>query len=248
HEHSPEWERFLAEAAISGIPVYHYKQAWESITGQVHIEHLSENGFGALIPSLPYRKIKRAADILLSILLMPFALAVLLAAAIMIKLDSTGPVFFCQKRMGYRGQVFLMFKLRTMRVTHNGDDREASMTRSGDERITSAGAFLRRTRIDELPQIFNILRGEMSWIGPRPETVSLSEWYEKEIPFYRYRHIVRPGITGWAQVNQGHVFSIDDTDSKLKYDFFYIKNISYWIDIFIVFKTVKVILQGTGVK
>ena len=248
HEHSPEWERFLAEAAISGIPVYHYKQAWESITGQVHIEHLSENGFGALIPSLPYRKIKRAADILLCILVMPAALAILLAAAAMIKLDSPGPVFFCQKRMGYRGRVFLMFKLRTMSITHNGDDRLASMTHSDDERITRAGAFLRRTRIDELPQIFNILRGEMSWIGPRPETVSLSEWYEREIPFYRYRHIVRPGITGWAQVNQGHVFSIDDTDSKLKYDFFYIKNISYWIDIFILFKTVKVILQGTGVK
>src|SRR5690606_23465321 len=108
HEHSPEWERFLAEAAISGTPVYHYKQAWESITGQVHIEHLSENGFGALIPSLPYRKIKRVADILLCILVMPVALAMLLGAAALIKIDSPGPVFFCQKRMGYRGRVFMM--------------------------------------------------------------------------------------------------------------------------------------------
>jgi lipopolysaccharide/colanic/teichoic acid biosynthesis glycosyltransferase len=165
-----------------------------------------------------------------------------------IKIDSKGPALFRQKRMGYRGKVFHMYKLRTMSIAHNGDDKLQSMTHSDDERITRIGAFLRRTRIDELPQIFNILRGEMSWIGPRPETVSLSEWYEKEIPFYRYRHIVRPGITGWAQVSQGHVFSIDDTNSKLRYDFFYIKNISYWMDVFIAFKTVRVIFFGTGAK
>ena len=107
---------------------------------------------------------------------------------------------------------------------------------------------MRRTRLDELPQIFNILRGEMSWIGPRPEAVSLSAWYEAEIPFYRYRHIVRPGISGWAQVNQGHVADVEDVNEKLQYDFYYIKHLSYWIDIIIVLRTVKVVLSGFGSK
>jgi lipopolysaccharide/colanic/teichoic acid biosynthesis glycosyltransferase len=114
--------------------------------------------------------------------------------------------------------------------------------------VTRVGRFLRRTRIDELPQIWNILRGEMSWIGPRPEATSLSSWYEGELAFYRYRHIVRPGISGWAQVNQGHVSSIDDVNHKLRFDFYYIKNISYWLDVLIFFKTLRVVLNGFGSK
>jgi lipopolysaccharide/colanic/teichoic acid biosynthesis glycosyltransferase len=122
------------------------------------------------------------------------------------------------------------------------------MTQSDDARVTRLGRFLRRTRIDELPQIWNILRGEMSWIGPRPEAMSLSSWYEGELPFYRYRHIVRPGITGWAQVNQGHVCSLSDVDHKLQFDFYYIKNISYWMDILILIKSFRVVLTGFGAK
>ena len=168
--------------------------------------------------------------------------------ALLIKLDSRGSVFFLQRRMGFRGKVFNVIKFRTMTETNDGEDRERSVTLSDDQRITKIGRFLRQTRLDELPQIVNILRGEVSWIGPRPEAVSLSAWYEAEIPFYRYRHIVRPGITGWAQVNQGHVASLDEVDDKLQYDFYYIKHLSYWLDIVIALRTLRVVLSGFGAK
>lgn len=245
---APEWERFLAEAAISGRPIYHYKQVWEAETGKVQIEHLSENGFGALVPSFAYQKMKRAIDLALSFAVLPIVIPVIAVCALAIKSDSHGPVFFRQRRMGFRGNEFHVLKLRTMTEGHAGDDRDLSITQSGDQRITRVGALLRRTRLDELPQIFNIVCGEMSWIGPRPEAVSLSRWYEDEIPFYRYRHIVRPGITGWAQVNQGHVADLDEIDEKLQYDFYYIKNLSYWLDIVIALRTVKVVLSGFGSK
>ncbi|HEX7711150.1 MAG TPA: sugar transferase [Sphingomonadaceae bacterium] len=248
HDHSPEWERFLAEAAIRGTPVFHYKQIWEACTGQVRMEHLSENSFGALIPSLAYRKVKRLADLALCALLLPIVAPVMLVVALLIKLEGGGPIFFCQQRMGYRGKRFKVCKFRTMTTVHDGSDLNASMTQAQDARITKLGHFLRRTRIDELPQIWNIIRGEMSWIGPRPEAISLSAWYEGELPFYRYRHIVRPGISGWAQVNQGHVCSLSDVDHKLQFDFYYIKNISYWMDILILLRTVRVVLTGFGAK
>ncbi len=245
---APEWERFLAEAAISGRPVYHYKQVWEAETGRVQIEHLSENSFGALVPNFAYQKMKRAIDLALSLLLLPIIIPLVSVCALAIKWDSKGPVFFRQRRMGFRGNEFRVLKLRTMSEGHDGENRDLSITRSGDKRVTKVGGFLRRTRLDELPQVINILRGEMSWIGPRPEAVSLSKWYEGEIPFYRYRHIVRPGISGWAQVNQGHVAEVDEVDEKLQYDFYYIKNLSYWLDIIIVLRTVKVMLSGFGSK
>ena len=243
-----KWERCLAEAAISGRPVYHYKQVWEAETGKVQMDHLSENSFGALLPSFGYQKLKRAVDLTLAIAALPIVCLLLGICAIVIKCDSEGPVFFRQRRMGFRGKEFDVLKLRTMSEGHDGEDRDLSITKSGDQRVTKAGALLRRTRLDELPQIYNILRGEMSWIGPRPEAVSLSEWYEREIPFYRYRHMVRPGISGWAQVNQGHVTEVGEVLEKLQYDFYYVKNLSYWLDIIIVLRTVKVVLSGFGAK
>lgn len=243
-----EWERCLAEAAISGRPVYHYKQVWEAETGKVQIDHLSENSFGALLPSVGYQKLKRAVDLTVAIAFLPIATLAIGLCAILIKRDSAGPVFFRQRRMGFRGNAFDVYKLRTMTEGHNGDDRELSITKSADQRITKIGAILRRTRLDELPQIYNIIRGDMSWIGPRPEAVSLSAWYESEIPFYRYRHMVRPGISGWAQVNQGHVAEVDEVTEKLQYDFYYVKNLSYWLDIIIALRTVRVVLSGFGAK
>jgi lipopolysaccharide/colanic/teichoic acid biosynthesis glycosyltransferase len=122
------------------------------------------------------------------------------------------------------------------------------MTGNDDARITRLGRVLRKTRVDELPQIFNILKGEMSWIGPRPEAVPLSRWYEGEIPFYRYRHVVKPGISGWAQVNQGHVAEVEQVHRKLQYDFYYIKYFSPWLDLLIVVRTIKTIFSRFGAK
>ncbi|NTS65892.1 sugar transferase [Sphingomonas sp. HHU CXW] len=171
----------------------------------------------------------------------------LVTIAVVIKATSRGPVFFVQPRVGYRGKPFRMWKFRTMvNRPATQAELEAAKTLDGDPRITAPGRFLRRSRLDELPQLWNVLRGQMSWIGPRPEALPLSRWYQSEIPFYRYRHIVRPGITGWAQVSQGHVLEIEDVMKKLSYDFFYISNFSPWIDLLIVVRTIKTMLTGFG--
>ena len=252
HDHSAEWERLFAKAALAGIPVYHFRQIIELESGQVRIDHLSENTLGSLIPNSPYMAAKRLGDIALTLLLLPVLVPALLLIAAAIRLDSRGPVLFVQDRMGFRGEIFRMVKFRTMRERKSENcsqaRRDDAMTRDDDDRITRIGRFLRKTRLDELPQAWNILKGEMSWIGPRPEAIQLSEWYENELPFYSYRHIVRPGITGWAQVNQGHVTDLDSVTDKLRYDFYYVKNISHWLDMLITLKTVRVVLGGFGAR
>jgi lipopolysaccharide/colanic/teichoic acid biosynthesis glycosyltransferase len=242
-----QWERFLADEALKGVPILHFKQLNESLTGKVEIEHLSENNLGSLIPALAYARMKRALDIAMAIVLLPPLVVLLIPIAVTIKLDSPGPVFFTQPRVGYRGKLFTIFKLRTMTCGRDeADARMAAITQSADQRVTRVGRFLREYRIDELPQVLNILHGDMSWIGPRPEAAPLSEWYESELPFYRYRHIVRPGLSGWAQVNQGHVAEVEDVLWKLHYDFFYIRNFSFWLDVLIAGRTVRTILSGFG--
>jgi lipopolysaccharide/colanic/teichoic acid biosynthesis glycosyltransferase len=244
-----EWERFLADRALAGSLVMHVKQMEESLTGRVAIDHLSENNLGSLIPGIVYAKIKRLGDLVLAAILIPLLAPLMLLVAIGIKLTSRGPILFVQERMGYQGRTFRMYKLRTMKVAEEVEDaRLAAITRDEDDRVTGIGKYLRRYRIDELPQILNIFTGEMSWIGPRPEAVPLSRWYEAELPFYRYRHIVRPGITGWAQVRQGHVAGVGDVLWKLQYDFYYIKNFSFWLDLLIVARTARTILSGFGAR
>lgn len=250
YDHEQAWEQMLAHAAVAGYPVYHIKQLRESLSGRVSIEHISENSFGSLIPNLAYRKVKRGIDLISSVLLLPLLVIPLAVVALLIKLDSPGPVLFRQERMGYRGQPFRIFKFRSMRmhVVTADQARDAARTGDDDPRITRLGRFLRRSRIDEIPQILNIISGDMSWIGPRPEAIALSNWYEDEIPFYFYRHIVRPGITGWAQVNQGHVSDIDSVSTKLSYDFYYIQNFSAWLDCLIALKTINTMLNGFGAR
>ena len=246
---SPEWERFIADRALDGTPVYDAKQVFESLSGRVQVERLSENTFAALTPNSIYASGKRHFDSLLAACALVCVMPALLLVGLLVRVDSPGPALFRQKRVGYRGRVFTVYKLRTMRVAEPGSETvDSQMTQDRDPRITRLGHFLRKSRIDELPQIINILRGEMSWIGPRPEAVHLSELYAKNIPFYRYRHLVRPGITGWAQVNQGHVTTLGDADLKLQYDFFYVKNFSLWLDILVLLRTVKVVTSGNGAR
>lgn len=242
------WEGFLADAALDGRIVYQVKQLSESLTGRVEIEHISENSFGSLIPARGYFHFKELADFMFSLMLLPFALPVMAVVALAIRIEG-GPVFFRQRRVGYSGRPIDVLKFRTMISNDHRaptDARTAAMTLDGDARITRVGAFLRRTRIDELPQMWNIIKGEMSWIGPRPEAEVLSLWYTGEIPFYRYRHVVKPGISGWAAVNQGHVADVEGVHRKLQFDFYYIKYFSPWLDLLIVFRTIKTMLTGFG--
>jgi lipopolysaccharide/colanic/teichoic acid biosynthesis glycosyltransferase len=250
-EHPDEWERFIADSALSGIRVYDFRQAVEQLTGRAEIDRLSLNTLGSINPNEVYFKTKQAAEWGLAVVALVLLAPVFLVVAIAIKCDSAGPVFFRQPRVGFRGEVFRVFKFRTMfdgSDRSGSSERHASITTTGDARITRVGRFLRRTRLDELPQFLNVVTGHMGWIGPRPEAVPLTQWYEQELPFYHYRHIVRPGITGWAQVRQGHVADVSEVREKLYYDFYYIKNYSFWLDVFIVMLTIKIVLTGHGAK
>ncbi|OQX59733.1 MAG: sugar transferase [Helicobacteraceae bacterium 4484_230] len=185
---------------------------------------------------------KRIIDYIGSIGLLLVAWPVMLYTAYRIKKESPGPVFFRQSRIGIHGKPFQCIKFRSMHVNGHHDP----YTRENDPRIFDYGAFIRRTRIDELPQIFNVLKGDMHFIGPRAEWDILVEEYEKEIPFYQKRHLVRPGITGNAQVNYPYGQNLDDTRQKLMYDFYYIKHWSFWSDIEIIYKTIHTVLEKKG--
>jgi len=244
-----EWEGFLADAALAGKIVYQVKQLSESLTGRVELDHLSENSFGSLLPARGYFHLKELLDLAFALAILPIALPVMAVVALAIRADGRGQIFFHQDRIGHAGERITIFKFRTMRpieLDEAADTRAAAMTDDGDDRITRVGRFLRHTRLDELPQIWNILRGEMSWIGPRPEAEILSHWYVSELPFYRYRHVVKPGISGWAQVNQGHVAEVEEVNRKLQYDFYYIKYFSPWLDLLILVRTIKTMLSGFG--
>lgn len=241
-----EWEAFLADAALDGRIVYQHKQLAESLTGRVELEQLSENSFGSLVPARGYFHLKAVMDFVFAVLVLPIVLPVMAVIAVAIRLDSKGPAIFRQKRVGYAGRDIIVYKFRTMRPVEIDDKRRAAMTVDDDDRITRIGRTLRNLQIDELPQIFNILKWEMSWIGPRPEAEVLSVWYTSELPFYRYRHVVKPGISGWAQVNQGHVAEVGEVHRKLQYDFYYIKYFSPWLDLLIFLRTIKTMLTGFG--
>jgi lipopolysaccharide/colanic/teichoic acid biosynthesis glycosyltransferase len=243
-----EWEAFLADAALAGRIVYQVKQLGEALTGRVELEHLSENSFGSLLPARGYFHLKGLIDFLFAVAILPIVLPVMAVVALAIRADDKGPVLFRQTRVGHAGKTITIYKFRTMRPVDIADEREAAMTGDDDDRITRIGKTLRTLRLDELPQIINILKWEMSWIGPRPEAEVLSVWYTSELPFYRYRHVVKPGISGWAQVNQGHVAAVAEVKGKLQYDFYYIKYFSPWLDVLILFRTVKTMFTGFGSK
>ena len=189
-------------------------------------------------------QLKRLADVLLSGILLLVTIPLLLPAALFIWLEDQGPIFYTQQRSGWLGQPFKVLKLRTMKV--QPIDTPATWTTVKDQRITFVGNCLRRFRIDELPQLLNVLKGEMSLIGPRPERPELEQVLELEIPHYRKRHWMRPGLSGWAQVCAPYASSVEDSDLKLSYDLYYLKNFSVFLDLMILFRTVKTILKGGG--
>lgn len=240
------WERFLAEQTLSGVAVYNHRQIRESLTGRVRILHLYENDLGSLLPSNNYMILKRLTDIGLVIISLPITLPVMALAALLISRESDGQILFRQQRVGQGGKPFVMYKFRSMR--EDAEAKGVKMASFGDVRVTKVGKFIRRTRIDELPQIWNVLKGEMSLIGPRPEQLDFVARFNDHIPFYCYRHIVKPGISGWAQVKQGYAADEDETKIKLEHDFFYIKYVSFSLDLLIFFKTIHTMLTGYGAR
>jgi len=240
----------LLDARMEGVTVTSFLSFWERETRRVNLRALDPSWLifsdGFHIGTATNAVLKRALDIAASLMLLVLTLPTLILAAIAIKLDSKGPVLYRQERVGRRGQIFHIAKFRTMRV----DAEQASgpqWATVGDPRVTRIGRFLRHTRIDELPQILNVLRGEMSFVGPRPERPHFVRHLAAEIPFYQERHRVRPGITGWAQINYPYGASIDDAREKLSYDLYYIKNFSFLFDLLIILSTAKaVFLDGGG--
>ena len=230
-----EWHSFVLSCGSAGIPIFDLTRTREMTTGQVELSSLANIGFEALLPNRTYQKFKNLLDVISAAVLLPVILPVIAISAAAIRIESRGPAFFVQRRVGYRGKVFSCYKMRSMHVVTDGP----SFTVESDPRVTRVGKFIRTYRIDELPQIFNILKGEMSWIGPRPEAVELAAHYDRNIPYYAFRHAVKPGISGWAAVQQGNVAEVTAATTKLRYDFYYIKNRSLALDIVIALKTVK---------
>ncbi|WP_367302467.1 sugar transferase [Vibrio coralliilyticus] len=243
---SPIEAKFVADCSISNIPVFHSESIREMIEGKVQTSHLSENAIGTLIPSPVYFNLKRVWETLFIIVTLPVTLPIMILTALLIKLESSGPAIFTQERVGQGGKAFTIYKFRSMTIKPlSARDKFATEEQS---RITCIGKVIRKTRIDELPQFFNILKGEMSLIGPRPEQESFVKQFEGEIPFYGYRHIVKPGITGWAQTVQGYTDNTESTREKLAHDLYYIKYLSFWLDMNIVLKTIRTVLTGFGSK
>lgn len=243
---SPEWSTALSRAMLTGKTVRLLAEYLEEENGIVSLEHfdlehLPEAGLTS------YRTRKRVMDICLVILSLPVALPLLLIGALAILATMGRPIFFVQSRVGLGGQAFQMFKLRTMQIAPEKDGPTATSDRN-DVRITPVGRWLRRFRIDELPQLWNVLIGDMSVIGPRPEWTLLSENYVERLPVYAYRHLVRPGITGWAQVKGGYASDLAETRAKVGYDLFYIKNLSFSLDVHILFRTIWTLLSGSGAR
>jgi len=243
---SASWVRFLADCTLARMPIYHAAVLYESVTGKVSLSHLSE-GFPAEFRPKPfYSLLKRSLDLALVLVTLPIILPLAGLVALAIRLDSPGPVLFRQLRVGEGGVPFTMLKFRSM--TTGAEDGGAQFASHGDRRITGVGKLLRRFRLDELPQFWNIFKGEMSLVGPRPEQLAFAEEFEKEIPFYSYRNMVKPGITGWAQVCQGYAAGLNETRSKLGYDLYYIKHLSFWLDLWISLKTLRIVVSGYGVR
>ena len=242
-----KFQNLLVALNFNVIPVYtletFYAREWQVVPLDTLSASWALNGGFNLSQSVTYSRLKRLYDICISSLALFILCPLFAVVAIAIKSTSKGPVFFRQVRVGQNERKFMIYKFRTMRT---GSENGARYTSEGDSRITPIGAFLRKSRLDELPQLINVLKNEMSIIGPRAEWDVLVRDYEKNIPYYHMRHLVKPGITGWAQVNYSYGANIEDTKNKLRYDLYYVRFFSFMLDFTIMAKTVYVMLFGKG--
>jgi sugar transferase (PEP-CTERM system associated) len=238
----------LLEMKLDGVSFDHLASVYEELTGKIAVENLRPSW---LIFSSGFRKsrlvhsAKRALDVAAALVGLVLAAPIMAIVAIVVKLTSDGPALYRQQRVGVQGRVFNVVKFRSMR-----QDAEAATgavwASKNDRRITAAGRFLRRTRLDELPQLWNVLIGDMSLVGPRPERPEFVRQLTEQIPFYGQRHVIRPGLTGWAQVRYTYGSSVEDAMEKLQYDLYYIKNLSIPLDLFVIFSTVKTVILRRG--
>ena len=239
----------LVAQRLSGTPVFSLPVFIENFLFLIPVQEISDNwfirstGFTMLHSTIALR-VKRICDIIASIILFIITIPITVAAGLLIKLKSKGPIFFSQTRVGMNGEYFNVYKLRTMHV--NAEKSGAQWASKNDSRIISGGNFLRKTRIDEIPQCWNILKGEMSFIGPRPERPEFTKTLNKEVPYYDLRHVIKPGLTGWAQVKYPYGASTEDSLRKLQFDLYYIKNYSLLLDLNIALRTIKITFMRKG--
>jgi sugar transferase (PEP-CTERM system associated) len=239
----------LLEMKLDGVRFDHVASVYEEYTGKIAVENLRPSW---LIFSSGFRKTrrllaaKRALDIAGGLIGLLLAAPILLVLAVAVKLTSSGPAFYCQRRVGRDGQVFTVRKLRSMCADAERDTGPVWAKAGGDARVTPLGRLMRRTRLDELPQFWNIFAGSMSLVGPRPERPEFVQQLTQQIPFYGQRQVVKPGLTGWAQVRYTYGASVEDAIEKLQYDLFYIKHMSVGLDLFIMFETIKTVLLRRG--
>jgi sugar transferase (PEP-CTERM system associated) len=239
----------LLRLKLAGVNVEDAHSTYERLTGRIRLEHLSPSW---LFMSSGFRnrglrlKIKYALDFVVSLVLVSVFAPVMVAVALAIWIESGRPIFFVQNRVGRYGEQFRMLKFRSMYNKAGGS--EARWATDEHARITRVGKFIRKYRLDELPQILNVLRGEMSLVGPRPEQPYFCQMLGRQVPYFAERHSVRPGITGWAQINYKYGGTVDESKTKLEYDLFYLKHMSPLLDVAILFSTVSVLLSGRGAK
>jgi sugar transferase (PEP-CTERM system associated) len=240
----------LLDCKISGIQVFDLSTYFEKMLGQIRIDHVRAGWliFGDGFHQGVYRTIaKRVFDLACAVFLLIVTLPLMLLTALAIALESKGPILYRQERVGRDGRTFEVLKFRSMRrdAEHDGQPKWAA---SRDDRITAVGSIIRRFRIDELPQLINVLRGDMSLVGPRPERPFFVDRLLQETPYYAVRHSVKPGLTGWAQVRFEYGATMEDSLEKLQYDLYYVKNHSLFLDLVIVFETIGVVLSGKGAR
>jgi len=241
-----EWARFLTECRFRNTPVLDAEVVYETLTGRVQPEWVNEGHLVGVRTARSMSVIKRTLDWCICLLLFPLLLLLTGICAVAIKLDSRGPVFFRQDRVGLDNHTFRVCKLRTMVMEH--ESNAASFADEWDGRVTRVGRILRKCRLDEIPQFWNVVKGEMSIVGPRPEQREFVDQFVESIPFYALRHLVRPGITGWAQVHYGYAADEIENRRKLEFDLFYLKHWSFMLDTMILMRTIVVVLTGRGAR
>jgi len=241
----------LLDAKLKGVGIFEMESVYEMLTGKLPASHLREGWltFAELQGAERgiYRvRVKRLVSLAAASLLLIIALPIVVVTIVAIKFDSRGPIFYRQRRVGLNGKIFEIIKFRSMH--QNAEQGTAIWAIENDPRVTRVGRVLRLLRIDEIPQLWNIIKGEMSLIGPRPERPEFIRDLQKTIPFYCIRHVVKPGVTGWAQVNYKYGSSKEDALEKLQYDLYYVKNLSFVLDVQILLKTIRVVLFGEGAR